>query len=99
MRVRMPACVLLRALLQPRAIGPSLLTNRLPPQPTRPEPIHRRSNVFKPIRSAPYLTIMAPGVYLNGAGFIYSGTSQATPHVAGAIAVRRSRAPLAGGAC
>ena len=43
--------------------------------------------------SASYLTILAPGVNISAAGIIQSGTSQASPHVAGAIAVLRSAFP------
>jgi len=39
--------------------------------------------------SAYYLTILAPGAIINAAGITMAGTSQATPHIAGAIAVLR----------
>lgn len=40
--------------------------------------------------SASYLTMLAPGALITAAGFTYGGTSQASPHVAGAVAVLRS---------
>jgi subtilisin family serine protease len=36
---------------------------------------------------ANFMTILAPGAMISAAGFTYAGTSQATPHVAGAVAV------------
>jgi subtilisin family serine protease len=44
--------------------------------------------------SADFLTLLAPGSYITAAGISMQGTSQATPHVAGAIAVLRSAFPL-----
>jgi len=43
--------------------------------------------------SSSFLTILAPGVMITAAGITMSGTSQATPHVAGAIAVLASAFP------
>jgi len=43
--------------------------------------------------SASFLKILAPGVNITSAGIMLSGTSQAAPHVAGAIAVLRSAFP------
>ncbi|HEB86511.1 MAG TPA: IPTL-CTERM sorting domain-containing protein [Gammaproteobacteria bacterium] len=43
--------------------------------------------------SAYYLTVLAPGAVITAAGYTMAGTSQAAPHVAGAIALLRSAFP------
>lgn len=43
--------------------------------------------------SASFLTLLAPGALITAAGSTKGGTSQATPHVAGAVAVLRSAFP------
>jgi hypothetical protein len=43
--------------------------------------------------SASFLSVLAPGALINAGGFIMAGTSQASPHVAGAIAVVRGAFP------
>ena len=43
--------------------------------------------------SASFLTMLAPGAMISAAGLTYGGTSQASPHVAGAAAVLRSSHP------
>jgi uncharacterized repeat protein (TIGR01451 family) len=40
--------------------------------------------------SASFLTILAPGALISSAGYSYAGTSQATPHIAGSVAVLRA---------
>ena len=46
-------------------------------------------------QSAAYLSLLAPGTFVNApnASFQQTGTSQAAPHVAGAVAVLRARYP------
>ena len=43
--------------------------------------------------SASFLTMLAPGAAITAGGYTMYGTSQATPHVAGAVAVLRSAYP------
>ena len=45
--------------------------------------------------SAAFLTVLAPGAMIDAAGYRAAGTSQAAPHVAGAIAVMRAADPRA----
>jgi hypothetical protein len=43
--------------------------------------------------SASFLTVLAPGALITAAGYTMAGTSQATPHVAGAIAILHAAFP------
>ncbi|TWJ19075.1 S8 family serine peptidase [Geobacter argillaceus] len=43
--------------------------------------------------SASFLTMLAPGAFITAAGIQMAGTSQASPHVAGAVAVVRAAFP------
>ncbi|KAF0217463.1 MAG: peptidase S8/S53 subtilisin kexin [Geobacteraceae bacterium] len=42
---------------------------------------------------AGFMSILAPGAWTTAAGYTYAGTSQATPHVAGAVAVLKGAHP------
>jgi subtilisin family serine protease len=46
-------------------------------------------------QTAPIQTILAPGAFITAAGLTFAGTSQATPHVAGAAAVLAAAKPSA----
>jgi subtilisin family serine protease len=46
-------------------------------------------------QSGPNLKMLAPGSFITAAGYTESGTSQAAPHVAGAIAVMAAARPAA----
>jgi hypothetical protein len=43
--------------------------------------------------SAPFQTLLAPGAFITAGGVSMAGTSQATPHVAGALAVLKGAFP------
>jgi subtilisin family serine protease len=43
--------------------------------------------------TAPFLSVLAPGAFIDAAGITMSGTSQAAPHVAGAFALLASAFP------
>ncbi len=43
--------------------------------------------------SASFVSLLAPGVFVTAGGWSMSGTSQATPHVAGAVALLAARFP------
>lgn len=43
--------------------------------------------------SASFLSVLAPGALITAAGYTMAGTSQAAPHIAGAIAVLRAALP------
>jgi subtilisin family serine protease len=46
-------------------------------------------------QSSAYLALLAPGAVITAAGLSMTGTSQAAPHVAGAVAVLAARCPTA----
>lgn len=43
--------------------------------------------------TAPFLSVLAPGAFIDAAGITMSGTSQAAPHVAGALALLAAAFP------
>jgi subtilisin family serine protease len=45
-------------------------------------------------QSASYLGLLAPGALISAGGYVMGGTSQATPHVAGAVAVVSAANPV-----
>ncbi len=57
------------------------------------DPITQADRVACFSNSASILAMLAPGARITAAGLQYSGTSQAAPHVAGAIAVLRGAYP------
>jgi subtilisin family serine protease len=46
-------------------------------------------------QSGPSMTVWAPGAHISAGGYTFSGTSEAAPHVAGAVAVAASADPTA----
>jgi subtilisin family serine protease len=46
-------------------------------------------------QSGPSMTVWAPGAHITAGGYTFSGTSEAAPHVAGAVAVAASADPTA----
>jgi hypothetical protein len=64
-----------------------LPTNSCTDETTRTDQVTCFSN------SASYLTMLAPGAVITAAGLSLVGTSQATPHVSGAVAVLRAAFP------
>lgn len=47
-------------------------------------------------QSASYLGVLAPGAFITAAELRYAGTTQATPHVAGAVAALAAKCTTAG---
>ncbi len=57
------------------------------------DPVSAADRVTCFSNSASFLTLLAPGAMIDGAGYRAAGTSQAAPHVAGAAAVLRAAYP------
>lgn len=69
-----------------------MCTAYMPPVRCAPPPDVRFMCTFA-VDSAPSLTILAPGVAIQAAGITLTGTSQATPFVAGALVVLHEKSP------
>jgi hypothetical protein len=69
------------------SISGSLSYGGNPPECTDSAIVANKITCFS--QSAPILSILAPGAQVTAGGYTMYGTSQATPHVAGAVAVLR----------